>query len=1387
MEAGWQAGFRIVLCLAGVLWGTGCSTPASKVPDRNHSPDESMPSDGGGTVLPAVIPLAAGTSITVLFLDAATAVSMTQPADVGITGPDADLVQSEMGAPLVAVEGAVGQVSFTLSDDAVPSFEEPVDLAVVVKAAGYVTSSRQLRIVESGTQLFELRLVPVDSAVSGISLAELPSGEATPEGILAEDVNLTTPEDAGTGRPFELSIEAGTTITDPSGAPLQGALTAQLTYFSHLDEQALQAFPGGFSISLAADENGEPVDDAMFISGGFVSVEIHDENGLTAKNFSEPISMTVPLSPETVNPETGEKIETGDQFPIWSYNTGTAEWSYESLATVEGPDADGMFFVTFEASHLSYWNLDWKSSDLCSPVVLRIDRSPDMAVAEEQGAVYSPLPVRLNIYKTSDGSASGSGFWLSSPESHIDDYVTMIRTPWGVPLNVRAIWGGTIVGSATLTVPEGCGEIVLPIARPPAAAPVSVDLDVSAHCVDDIETELQAAGAEKPTKDPGERKFGFPTVVYQLSGGAGFNYTGVIDTEPYRIPAVVPGIYDVVLTVSGRHFEPSTIRLKSVRIGPEHTAIDAEVLYECKTGERADVRILNFNTDIVNFDAGQKPKLIWATKNATSCSISPEVGAVPLKGSVEIEPADTTTYTLACEGQGGPVSRQVTVFRKWPVEILKFTSTKDEVLFGRSARLEWEATHAFECRLSPGIGPVATSGVKTVWPSSSTEYTLSCTGNAEGASAVRPVSVYFPGSIDKFEASPSLVEVGTPVTLSWETTFAAGCTIEPGFGDVPEDGSVETVPETAGTTDYQLSCSDAKGGFTQTVSVTSYSPESVVIREFTADLDRVRAGGKVTLAWSVENADSCAITPGNIPASGGTGTVPVYPSATTTYQLSCTGPGGPVSETVQVKILSPGVNVACAVTDAVGTDYTNAVSSYADGSFVVAGSSRTAIVFGAGTSNEDNTPFHGGYSDMWVARYGSDCTFQWRAAIAGASEDRAVAVLAMPDGGVIVTGAVLSPVTFGTGDKQASFSGWTGYRLFFARYDIDGILKWARVMTDGTEGNSGWALALASDGGFYLGGQISAQATFGQGEANARKIAPADTSGDSYHFIAKYSSADILDWVTPVAKVRPGSTYSRSPMEIAVNSAGTVAVAGQIYHFFCIATCTYTYTLLPGLNSQPEAYQFGGSGYLTVFAPDGKELWGKHIVSNVGGSNASAVTWTPDDGIVVGGYFGENNGGEEEGAYLELQGLHGSIPLASVGTSGDLYVARFETDGDISWATTISTVSSEFLRDVFSLADGSVGVSAGLSGQTKFYTNTEYVSTIISGAPTSMLMLGPDGRYHSRPAMLPVYLEKISGQPDGSMIAVGRLWSGSVTLNPPGIVLSSPPNTNSLLLISFNP
>ena len=72
-------------------------------------------------------------------------------------------------------------------------------------------------------------------------------------------------------------------------------------------------------------------------------------------------------------------------------------------------------------------------------------------------------------------------------------------------------------------------------------------------------------------------------------------------------------------------------------------------------------RIDTFVAEPASIERGQSSTLRWSVANATTMSINQGVGAVQANGTRQVNPGNSTTYTLTASGAGGMDTRSVTV------------------------------------------------------------------------------------------------------------------------------------------------------------------------------------------------------------------------------------------------------------------------------------------------------------------------------------------------------------------------------------------------------------------------------------------------------------------------------------------------------------------------------------------------------------------------------------------------------------------------------------------------------------------------------------------------------------------------------------------------------
>ncbi len=304
---------------------------------------------------------------------------------------------------------------------------------------------------------------------------------------------------------------------------------------------------------------------------------------------------------------------------------------------------------------------------------------------------------------------------------------------------------------------------------------------------------------------------------------------------------------------------------------------------------------------------GEASNLAWQAENAETVTIDNGIGDVELNGTIEVIPVETTTYTLTATGPGGTATAQVTVTVNYLPPTVQIAAIPDTIVTGQSTELTWSSEWADSCVIEPDIGVVDLTGSMTVTPAQTTTYRIIATGDGGETAAETTVTVTDPPPTVEISAAQPTITLGETTTLTWTSTHADACTIEPGLGTVDPNGSIN-VPPTE-TTTYTISASGSGGGATAQVTVAVEYPVPVV--SFSASPSAIQIGFDATLSWTTTYADTVQIDPG-IGDVATTGTQEVSPIETTTYTLTAAGPGGTTTQSVTITVTHPAPTVTFA-------------------------------------------------------------------------------------------------------------------------------------------------------------------------------------------------------------------------------------------------------------------------------------------------------------------------------------------------------------------------------------------------------------------------------------------------------------------------------------------
>jgi hypothetical protein len=314
--------------------------------------------------------------------------------------------------------------------------------------------------------------------------------------------------------------------------------------------------------------------------------------------------------------------------------------------------------------------------------------------------------------------------------------------------------------------------------------------------------------------------------------------------------------------------------------------------------------ISSFAASPATIEVGSSSSLTAVFSGGTGV-ITPGNLAVTSGTPVTVSPTATATYTLTVTPTTGNAITQMTTVTVDPAPAnTSFTASPAAITPGGSSSL----TAVFSGGtgvITPGSIPVTSGTAVSVSPTSTTTYTLTVTPpvGTVNATMTATVTVDPAPAITSFTASPPCIASGTSSGLT--AVFANGnATIMPG-NYVPTSGTPVFVGPTQ-TTTYTLTVAPLAPGspnLTQMATVTVDNGSCASISTFSATPNPIEAGSSSSLVATFTGGTGVITAPGGFSANVTSGQpVSVSPTASTTYSLTVTPPGGgePAFETLQL-------------------------------------------------------------------------------------------------------------------------------------------------------------------------------------------------------------------------------------------------------------------------------------------------------------------------------------------------------------------------------------------------------------------------------------------------------------------------------------------------------
>ena len=308
-------------------------------------------------------------------------------------------------------------------------------------------------------------------------------------------------------------------------------------------------------------------------------------------------------------------------------------------------------------------------------------------------------------------------------------------------------------------------------------------------------------------------------------------------------------------------------------------------------------------------------------------------------------------------------------FESDPVQI-NFAASPTNIAPGGSSILSWSVSGATSCSINQGIGSVpASSGQRTVSPSTSTAYTITCSNFTE--TQTRTVNLYVstaPAPTATLSASPTSVSSGNSATLTYRCTSSTSGYITPGPINIIADGVTRTVSTGALTSSksYTLSCSGSAG------TAQAYASVGVLYASISANPTSLALGDSTTITWGSSAAQSCSGTNFNT-QNATSGSVSVTPSQPTTYSVTCYA--APVSGVPQDSI-TRSTSVSVTNSSSCPTASWDPGNAYTGGTKTLIFSERGQGATGAGGGTDDSNFHLNSCLDQCAATGYKNCEFQ---------------------------------------------------------------------------------------------------------------------------------------------------------------------------------------------------------------------------------------------------------------------------------------------------------------------------------------------------------------------------------------------------------------------------
>ncbi|UOK42815.1 MULTISPECIES: T9SS type A sorting domain-containing protein [Flavobacterium] len=342
-----------------------------------------------------------------------------------------------------------------------------------------------------------------------------------------------------------------------------------------------------------------------------------------------------------------------------------------------------------------------------------------------------------------------------------------------------------------------------------------------------------------------------------------------------------------------------------------------------------------------------------------------------------------------------------------------------------------------------------------------------------------------------------------------------------------------------------------------------------------------------------------------------------------------------------------------------------------------------------------------GDSDLFIAKYltmdsrGGELVFARKRG--GSKRDSAGCIVLKNNGNdhnVYVTGSFQETVAFNPPNSNLT-AGTGASNCFIGHYfnSAGGFIDYRDAQAIGGYPNqspreSGKSVATDSFGNVYVVGTFSGTADFDRSAATVTLTA----AGGGDMFLAKYDSNGNYLW----AKAIGGASKYETPMSIAVNTVGEVIIGG----FFYDTTDFDPSAATANLTSQGDSDVF-----IAKYDSNGNYLWAKSMGGTGYEYSFNMVLNNSGQIHIIGELDSQSADFDPSGATAIISAINNT----DGSQSADLYIAKYDTNGNYLWAKVLGgdqSGSMGFESKLVVNSSGEVYIGGGFSGTVDFDPST---------------------------------------------------------------------------------